>query len=95
MHFPEFSQQPYFAECFTNAVEERHAAEALAVTQSILDARPELIEPTLRDAATIAKALDGVWRHLDRIVRDAIRTAAPDNKRRSLGLGSAHLANGN
>jgi hypothetical protein len=87
VHFPEFGQQPYFAECFTNAVEERHAAEALAVTQSILDTRPELIEPTLRDAATIARALDGVWRHLDRIVRDAIGAAAPDIKRHSSRVG--------
>jgi hypothetical protein len=92
VHFPGFGQQPYFAECFTNEVEERHAAEALAVTQSILDTRPELIEPTLRDAATIARALDGVWRHLDRIVRDAIEAAAPDVKPQSRHVG--HLEAG-
>ncbi|MBV8738580.1 MAG: hypothetical protein JO007_15230 [Alphaproteobacteria bacterium] len=92
VHFPEFGRQPYFAECFTNAVEERHAAEALAVTQLILDTRPELIDRTLRDAATIARALDGVWRHLDRIVRDAIGAAAPDNKRQSRRVG--HLRAG-
>jgi hypothetical protein len=81
VHFPEFARQPYFAECFSNEVEERHAAEALEVTQMILAARNELIEPTLRDAKTIARALDGVWRHLDRIVRDAISAASPDRNR--------------
>lgn len=92
VHFPEFGRQPYFAECFTNEVEERHASEALAVTQLILDTRPELIEPTLRDAAAIARALDGVWRHLDRIVRDAIGAAASDVKRQSSRVG--HLGAG-
>jgi hypothetical protein len=44
------------------------------VTQLILRARPELLAETLRDAKTIAEALDGVWTQLDRIVQ---RDAAP------------------
>jgi hypothetical protein len=56
-------------------VEERHAAEALEVTQLILRARPELLAETLRDADTIAEALDGVWTRLDRIVQRAAATA--------------------
>jgi hypothetical protein len=32
----------------------------------------------LRDARIIAEALDGVWAHLDRIVRDAQATMVPD-----------------
>lgn len=77
VHFPQFKHEPYFAECFSQMVEERHAAEALEVTQSILRARPELLAATLRDARTIAEALDGVWTQLGRIVQRAAATALP------------------
>jgi pyrroloquinoline quinone (PQQ) biosynthesis protein C len=71
VHFPQFKKEPYFEECFANMVEERHAAEALEVTQSILRKRPELLKETLRDAKIMAEALDGVWTQLDRIVQSA------------------------
>ena len=77
VHFPKFKQEPYFDECFSHMVEERHAAEALEVTQLILRARPELLTETFRDAETIAAALDGVWTQLDRIVQRAAATASP------------------
>src|SRR5439155_25796248 len=67
-----------FEECFSQQIEERHAAEALEVTQIVLRARPELLDETLRDARIIAEALDGVWAHLDRIVRNAQATMVPD-----------------
>jgi hypothetical protein len=73
VHFPQFSDEAYFEECFSQQVEERHAAESLAVTQMVLRARPALVSETLRDARTMAEALDGVWTHLDRIVRNAPR----------------------
>jgi hypothetical protein len=73
VHFPQFRHEPYFAECFSQMVEERHAAEALEVTQMILEKRPSLLAGTLRDAKTIAEALDGVWTHLDRIVQRRIQ----------------------
>jgi hypothetical protein len=75
VHFPFFKDEPYFEECFSHMVEERHAAEAIEVTQTVLRACPQLLAPTLRDARTIANALDGVWMHLDRIVRCAASTA--------------------
>ncbi len=78
VHFPRFRHQPYFEECFSQHVEERHAAEALETTQVVLRGRPELLDETLRDARIIAEALDGVWAHLDRIVRDAQATMLPD-----------------
>src|SRR5438270_2041646 len=78
VHFPHFRHEPYFEECFSQQVEERHAAEALEVTQLVLRARPELLDETLRDAQIIAEALDGVWAHLDRIVRDAEATMMSD-----------------
>jgi pyrroloquinoline quinone (PQQ) biosynthesis protein C len=77
VHFPHFRHEPYFEECFCQHVEERHAAEALEMTQIVLRTRPELLDETLRDARIIAEALDGVWGHLDRIVRDAQATMAP------------------
>jgi hypothetical protein len=77
VHFSHFRHEPYFEECFSQKVEERHAAEALEVTQIVLRARPELLYETLRDARIIAEALDGVWAHLDRIVRDAEATMVP------------------
>jgi hypothetical protein len=71
VHFPHFKHESYFEDCFSQQVEERHAAEALEVTQTVLRARPELLLATLRDAKMMAEALDGVWTHLDRIVRSA------------------------
>jgi hypothetical protein len=70
-HFPQIVEEPYFAECFSQGVEERHAEESLEVTEMVLRRRPELLPDTLRDAKTMAAALDGVWTHLDRIVCQA------------------------
>jgi pyrroloquinoline quinone (PQQ) biosynthesis protein C len=77
VHFPHFKDEPYFADCFSQKVEERHASEALEVTQMILRTRPELLDETFRDAEMMAEALDGVWTHLDRIVRAAEAQGAP------------------
>ena len=71
VHFPQFKEEPYFAECFSQMVEEHHAAEAIEVTQIVLERRPDLFAMTMRDAKTMAEALDGVWTQLDRIVRRA------------------------
>jgi pyrroloquinoline quinone (PQQ) biosynthesis protein C len=76
-HFPRFEHEPYFADCFSQKIEERHASEALEVTQMVLRMRPELLDETLRDAEMMAEALDGVWTHLDRIVRAAEAQGAP------------------
>ena len=77
VHFPHFKHQQYFEDCFSQGLEERHAAEALEVTQMVLRARPELLHETLRDAKIIAEALDGVWTHLDRIVQSAAARVSP------------------
>jgi pyrroloquinoline quinone (PQQ) biosynthesis protein C len=90
VHFPHFRHEAYFEECFSQKVEERHAAEALEVTQIVLRARPELLDETLRDARIIAEALDGVWAHLDRILRHAQARTVPDGSirvRRLRGTG--------
>jgi pyrroloquinoline quinone (PQQ) biosynthesis protein C len=77
VHFPNFKHERYFEDCFSQQVEERHAAEALEVTQMVLQARPELLLETLRDAKIMAEALDGVWTHLDRIARNAAPRSGP------------------
>jgi pyrroloquinoline quinone (PQQ) biosynthesis protein C len=91
VHFPHFGSQPYFSECFSQAVEERHAADAVEVTQIVLRARPELLHETLRDARIIAEALDGVWTQLDRIVRDA-QAAATSGAKAGRRSGTRDLA---
>jgi hypothetical protein len=75
MHFPRLNDEPYFRECFSDRVEERHAEESLAVTQMVLKQRPALLAATIKDAKTMAEALDGVWTHLDQIVQTAGRTS--------------------
>lgn len=71
VHFPDMPQEPYFADCFSQGVEERHAEESLEVTATVLRGRPELYSETVLDAKLMAEALDGVWRRLDTIVRTA------------------------
>ena len=73
VHFPHFAHEPYFEDTFSQQVEERHAQESLAVTQTVLRQRPELLRETLRDAEMMAEALDGVWTNLDRVVQAAER----------------------
>ena len=75
VHFPQFADEPYFAECFSEMVEERHAEESVTITQMVLTTRPNLLSETLSDAEIMAEALDGVWSNLDRIVQAARRRA--------------------
>ena len=84
-HFPDMSNEPYFADCFSQGVEERHAEESLEITAMVLRGRPELYSETVLDARLMAEALDGVWRRLDTIVRLAeqkrgTRTTAQINR---------------
>lgn len=74
-HHPRIGGEPYFADCFAQHVEERHAAEALDVTQTVLRRRPELLAETLRDAERMAAALDAVWDRLDAVVAAAAAAA--------------------
>jgi pyrroloquinoline quinone (PQQ) biosynthesis protein C len=69
VHFPWVVDEPYFAECFAQGVEERHAEESLEVTEMVLRTHPQLMKQTLADAAMMAQALDGVWHHLDKVVQ--------------------------
>lgn len=71
-HFPQIVHEPYFADCFAQGVEERHAEEAIAVTQCVLERRPDLLAETIEDANTMADALDAIWGAMDDILSRAI-----------------------
>jgi hypothetical protein len=73
VHFPQFIHEPYFEDCLSHSVEERHAEDAMAVTQMVLQQRPELLDQTIRDAKMMAEALDGVWNDLDCVVKQSVR----------------------
>jgi hypothetical protein len=92
VHFPDIVDAPYFAECFAGHVEERHAEESLAVTKLVLEKQPELLAETLRDAAQMAEALDGVWERLDAILQGAMTNAM--NALSRAGSTGATSANG-
>lgn len=72
-NFPGIVDEPYFADCFDQHVEERHAEEAIAVTQEVLRRRPHLLAETVEGANMIADALDKIWISMDAIVASAIR----------------------
>jgi hypothetical protein len=80
VHFPEFVHEPYFEDCFSQHVKERHADESLAMTELVLKQRPELLLATLRDGKMMAEALDGVWSNLDRIVQAARHRAGVERR---------------
>ncbi len=73
VHFPAIVTEPYFADCFSQGVEERHAQEAIDVTCAVLARRPDLYAQTIADAAEMAAALDGIW-----VAMDACVTAATE-----------------
>jgi len=87
VHHPRILQEPYFAECFGNHVEERHADEALELTCAVLRRKPGLLAGTLQDAGRMAAALDSIWATLDGILcerlRPGQRAASARTKRRS------------
>ncbi len=64
-HFPSISKEPYFEECFSNNVEERHGEQALDTTLLVLEKKPELSESMLIDAREMAKGLSYLWDSLN------------------------------
>jgi hypothetical protein len=97
VHFPDMPAEPYFSDCFSQGVEERHAEESLEVTSTVLRGRPELYYETVLDAKLMAEALDGVWRRLNTVVISAQQRGKTgkmaqlnrtEPSRRQLALGS-------
>ncbi|PMB03111.1 hypothetical protein CEN49_24125 [Fischerella thermalis CCMEE 5273] len=69
--FPLIKEEPYFAECFSQGVEERHAQEAREITKFILMRSPELLTPTMEGAKMMATGLDKFWFGLEKLLRDS------------------------
>jgi hypothetical protein len=76
VHAPRIRTEPYFAECFADCVEQRHAEESFETTSLVLAGRPELLDRTVADAWAMARSLDLVWHALDDIVARAAKAAA-------------------
>lgn len=68
--FPFIKQEPYFAECFNQGIEERHAAEAQELTRIVLHNSPQLLEPTIAGAKLMAAGLDRFWLGLEDLLQD-------------------------
>jgi hypothetical protein len=77
VHFPQIVHEPYFEDCLYGHMQERHADEALQVTQMVIRQHRELLTETLLDAKMMAEALDGVWNNLDRVVQSVRRRSYP------------------
>ncbi|NJL64440.1 MAG: hypothetical protein HC903_24705 [Methylacidiphilales bacterium] len=69
-YFPFIKDEAYFANCFHQGVEIRHAQEAIDLTKTILQAYPELLEQTITDARLMAVGLDEFWSGLDDLLRE-------------------------
>ncbi|MGJ5676540.1 MAG: hypothetical protein ACR9NN_23540 [Nostochopsis sp.] len=67
--FPLVKEEPYFAECFSEGVEERHAQEARELSKIILMGSPELLESTIEGAKKMASGLDMLWWGLEKLVK--------------------------
>ncbi|MBW4563561.1 MAG: hypothetical protein KME32_20935 [Mojavia pulchra JT2-VF2] len=68
--FPVIKQEPYFAECFEQGVEERHAQEAQELTSLILHNYPKLLTPTIAGAKMMATELDKFWSGLENLLQE-------------------------
>jgi hypothetical protein len=61
VHFPGIQAEPYFAECFDNEVEEKHASVSLEITEQIIAERALLVPEVIASAKWFATQLNGVW----------------------------------
>jgi hypothetical protein len=68
--FPTVEKEPYFADCFADGVEERHAQEALSLTDEVLVSSPELWEATMEDARQMAEGLDQLWSSMENLLEN-------------------------
>jgi len=66
--FPSIKKEPYFADCFAQGIEERHARESLNLTGEVLLRSPELLMETIDGARMMAIGLDDFWSGLERLL---------------------------
>ncbi len=70
--FPLIKQEPYFADCFNQGVEERHAQEALKLTNIVLANSPKLLDQTIKDAKIMAIGLDKFWSSMENLLQERL-----------------------
>lgn len=74
VHFPQMRDEPYFAECAEQHVEERHGQEAFELAKAVVEHSPELLPGVVQDASDMANELDNLWTGLEQLLR---QPAAP------------------
>ncbi|MBO3459140.1 hypothetical protein [Aetokthonos hydrillicola] len=68
--FPSITEEPYFADCLDQGIEQRHAQEALDLTGEVLVSSPDLLEQTIEDAHKMAVELDKFWSGLQNLLTE-------------------------
>ncbi|MBF2064966.1 MAG: hypothetical protein IGS39_11170 [Calothrix sp. C42_A2020_038] len=68
--FPFVKEEAYFADCFNDGIETRHAQEALELTVLVIGKYPEVLDTTIKGAELMAKGLDTFWSGLDSLLQD-------------------------
>ncbi len=68
IRYPSIQTFAYFADCFSQGVETRHAEESIQLTKQILATSPELLQKTLEDAQRMAEGLDRFWTGLEHLL---------------------------
>jgi pyrroloquinoline quinone (PQQ) biosynthesis protein C len=59
--FPFIRNEPYFSECLSQGVEERHAKESLDLTREVLTQNPHRLKDTVEGARLMAMGLTRFW----------------------------------
>ncbi|BDA75234.1 hypothetical protein CAL7716_094000 [Calothrix sp. PCC 7716] len=68
--FPFIKEEAYFADCFNEGIETRHAHEALDLTSLVIRDNPELLNATIEGARIMANGLDMLWSGFDDLLQD-------------------------
>ncbi len=72
VYFPLIKEEAYFADCFSEGVEERHSQEAQELTSIILRRSPEFLTATIEGARKMATGLDMFWSGLESLFKDIV-----------------------
>lgn len=68
--YPFIKEEAYFADCFNEGIETRHAREALELTSFIIEKYPELFDATIEGASLMATGLNMLWSGLDNLLQN-------------------------
>ncbi len=66
--FPSVTKEPYFHDCFSMGIEDRHGEQALELAQKVVAERPELLHIFIQDAEEMAQHLSLLWLELKTIL---------------------------